>query len=63
MSDFSQADLGFIRAMARELIVNNNKEYHDLTHALEEAEAFLKLFNIRYATSHAQANDHDKSRR
>lgn len=61
MSEFSQSDLGFIKAMARELIVSDNKKYQVLTLAIDEAENFLKLFNTRYATSHTRADNHAKS--
>ena len=66
MSDnFSQSDLGFIRAFSRELIVNNRKNYEDIQLAIEDAEYFLKLFTQRYGSkNHTHPRlDHDKSGR
>tara|TARA_R100000808_G_C2113103_1_gene126604 strand:- start:866 stop:1060 length:195 start_codon:yes stop_codon:yes gene_type:complete len=64
MSNYSSQELGFIRAMARELIVNNNKEYENIAFAIQDAESFLDLFNSRYAkVPHGQVDGHDKSER
>ena len=61
MSRYSQSDLGFIRALARELWVHNHKDYVHIRLAIEDAEEFIGLFNLRFNNdgSHAQA-DHDK---
>jgi hypothetical protein len=60
MSDnFSQSDLGFIRAFSRELIVNNRKDYEDIQLAIEDAEHFVKLFAHRYPNKNHTRSRYD----
>ena len=65
MSDYSQSDLGFIRALARELFVHNHKEYENILFAIQDAESFIQLFNSKFDAedTHAQVEANAKSRR
>jgi hypothetical protein len=61
MSDFKE--IGFARALARELYVHNYKEYGSPIEAAQDALAFINAFSIIFPDTHMHAGVLDDNRK
>ena len=61
MSDFKE--IGFARALARELYVHNYKEYGSPIEAAQDALAFMRAFTVIFPDTHMHAGVSDDSRK